>query len=159
MMGKLEKNKGFTLVELLIVSGLIAVVLLPISIFFTANLGNFYRESDKISSQVEAGRLMELITARVMEASKYEEKEDGSHVFTTAGGKWVFMHEESKLSYNKDEANSDTLIELSDTVTDFDITPVMRNSKAVGVRIRLEVTHKRGKNVLNNTVYFRNQQE
>lgn len=156
MIGGLKRKKGFTLIELLIAAGLIAVVLLPVSIFFTANLGHFYRESDKISSQVEAGRLMELITARIMEASDYGWYEDKGHVFTTIGGEWVFRHVETKLYYNKDKADGDIMDELSDMVTAFEVTPVMRNSEAVGVRIRLEVTHKREQNVLNNTVYFRN---
>jgi len=151
----LKGKRGFTLIELLIVAGLIAVILLPISMFFTANLGHFYRENDRISAQSEAGRLMELITARAMESTDYK-PEHGTHQFTAGDGKWVFKHEDTKLYYNTDRKKADEMTELSSNVTGFEIKAKYWGPNTVGVDITLEVTYDEEKCGLKNTVYFRN---
>lgn len=153
---KLKDRKGVTLLELLIVSALIIVVLLPISMFFTGNLNHFYRENDRQNAQREAGRIMEQLTARVMEANRYS-ADGGNYKFITDNNEeWIFNYKGNRLEYNPDKTEADNMVELSQNVSGFKITAIKKNSKDIGVEIELSVTHRRESYTLLNKVYFRN---
>lgn len=63
-----KNNKGFTLIELVLVIALIAIVMIPLSSFFLANYGYFNKSSQQIEAQEQAEKAVNAFSDRIMNA-------------------------------------------------------------------------------------------
>jgi prepilin-type N-terminal cleavage/methylation domain-containing protein len=153
-------NKGYTLIELVIVLSILGIVMSSVYAFLTTNIHSFNRADDQIEVQYQAQIVMDRITDNAMESSS----------FFTRGGIFVFEQIEEmgksqfilyrlkgleKRLYITESTllNAEPSTLLADYISSINIVPTSDNE---GVKITVTADKNGASISLQNTIYFRN---
>jgi prepilin-type N-terminal cleavage/methylation domain-containing protein len=95
VVGLMNKQKGFTLAELLVALGLLGIVISVLMSFFIAGVTNYRTINDKLELQFQAQYILDFMSSRIVE-SKYVElaKENTSSHLKKSGEQNI-----SKISF------------------------------------------------------------
>ncbi|WP_459195416.1 PilW family protein [Wukongibacter baidiensis] len=165
----LRNNRGFTMVELVVVMAIMGIVFITISSFLINNIKTFNRAEDQVEAQHNIQIAMNEIVDNIMEARGIVEP-----IKTYSGGsvkEIIFeINESSYLQYDFDNGSktlsrgkgvnkaSITTSEYAKHIEEFDVTKILDDQNTViGVEITITTELNDSDITLNrNQVYFRN---
>lgn len=169
MMGFLRRNRGFTMVELVVVMGIMGIVLLSISSFLINNIKTFNRAEDQVEAQHNIHIAMNEIIDNIIEARGIV---DPIKSYSGGGVKEIIfeINENSYLQYEFDNVTNTlsrgkgvnktgiTTSEYARHIEDFKVTKIFDSqSNTIGVEITIKTELNDSDITLSkNRVHFRN---
>lgn len=152
-----HNNKGFTLLELLIVLGIVGIITTAIFSFFLSNLKTFHRANDQIEAQYNAQNAMNKLVDYIIEAEGIEGPLTTPITFKMSADKIIQIdYVDNSLNYREGENATAVKTDpytFASNITRFTISS-LTNDKGVNI----DITSTKNDAVVNlsNQVYFRN---
>lgn len=165
-----QSNKGFALVEMMVVLGLIGLILLPLFAFLMNNINMYNRADDEIELQYQGQMAMNTLIDKIIETkgiyrvygknrtnitNSIKNNSIGKVIFKKDGKNLCFEHKFSELFYGN---NSWANVVYADFIEDFQIEPIggpYENCK--GIKIKIKCKKNKSLLTVTNQIYFRNQ--
>lgn len=147
----MKDNKGFTLIELIVILGLATIVMGTVMSFFIANYRSYNRLNTESDLQYQSQQIINFMTDKILEAKEYKAV-DGKHKFNV-DNKWIFFWAESDKLMFGDEDNpvGDT---IGSNILEFEISPLGANE----VLIKLTLQKDKIEVEASQTIFMRNSQ-
>ncbi len=148
----MKNNKGFTLIELIVVLGLTAVVIAVVMSFFIANFKSYETINTESELQYQSQYIINFMTNKILEAEGY----DGSEFIYKLGAdddtteKFSFILDDYKIVFKDTDGKE---ITVGKYVEDFKINTVSGDP----TKVKIELTLKGKKDyTATQIVYMRN---
>ena len=157
----IRKNKGFTLVEVIIVLSCLSMVTLFFWSILNSSSEDSYTLNEKIEVQTSVTSLMNIVQQDIQEAKIYNISATEKGIITKVDGEDEY--ELSGVSYTFDKANrtverrAGEAVEVYDDIAYFSLTPVKKERYGAtvkiigGKKVEVNVEIEGGKEVFNET--------
>lgn len=150
-MKKISQNKGFTLIELMVVIAIIGIISVPIATYFTSNYITFNRENEKLNIQAEARDAMNTVITRLRRAeqSTIQINESGRLEMYVENDRYEFYQQNDVI---KREVNSSSVTiargvesftyNIDDEASIVKIRIRIKGNESIGYALDIENKHK-----------------
>ena len=147
----MKDNKGFTLIELIVILGLATIVMGAVMSFFIANYRSYNRLNTESELQYQSQYIINFMTDKILEAEKYEE--DGKYKFYVDDNWIYFWRDGDSLIFEDDDNPGEKAI--GDNISKFNVSSIGSNE----VKIDLKLEKHEVEVGASQTVFMRNSQE
>lgn len=147
----MRNNKGFTLIELIVVLGLAGIVISVVMSFFIANYKSYETINTESEVQYQSQYIINFMTNKILEAKSYEGKTGNQFKFKYTDGKEATFEKDNKtIKYTYDTEPS---VNIGNFANDLIIDSLGSNE------VKITLILDKGKNgtyTAEQTVYMRN---
>lgn len=155
-----NNDKGFTLIELIVILALASIVMLAVMSFFITNYKSYNRLNTESELQYQSQYIINFMTDKILEAEEYNgETDDDKYKFTDIYNKeMTFMKSpEGKLVFEKEDNPDEVTVGAS--IKELIIEPNPSVSTGEEVLITLTLFKDKIEVTATQIVYLRNSQQ
>lgn len=144
----MKDQKGFTLIELIVILGLATIVMGAVMSFFIANYRSYNRLNTESELQYQSQYIINFMTDKILAAEKYEE--DGKYKFYVDDKCIYFWTDGDSLMFEDEDNPGEKAIGSS--ISEFKVASISPNE----VKIDLTLEKQKVEVKASQTVYMRN---
>ncbi|MBN2878041.1 MAG: prepilin-type N-terminal cleavage/methylation domain-containing protein [Clostridia bacterium] len=133
----MKRNKGFTLIELIITLAIIAIIFTLLGPLFFTGVNFFADSNGRVMDQVNLRKIMTDMSREIRDAGGVKLNEEGFEV-----GDWTYMYSEETReltkSFEDEDTGTVTTVVLAQRVALFEIVVTGEDDNLVELRVKAE---------------------